>query len=558
MIDEAKFLERARKKHGEYYSYCNMNYKNYTTEITITCPVHGDFQMTPRDHATKGYGCPKCGVEKRAKKRRDTKESFIKKAEKKHNHFYDYSQVDYKGSQIPVTVICPKHGPFSVRPDMHIQGNGCRECANERISKKLALGEEEFKSRSTERHNGKYDYSLVNYKNQQTEVDIICPIHGIFPQKPEYHMNGSECPECAKVSRAMKHLLTNEDFIKRANEVHRYKYDYTKTRYTGIFNEVIITCPTHGDFVQRANDHLCGCGCQECGRLYSKYENEIYEYIKELLPGSDIIRNDRIILTGNELDLYIPSKHVAIEFDGLYWHNELNKPDKNYHLKKTELSEKRGIQLIHIFEDEWTYKQEIVKGRLKSILGLSERIYARKCQTKRLEAKEALKFIETHHIQGKVGGSFYYGLIYNDELVAVMSFGNVRRNLGRKRADGVYELLRYCSKTGVSVVGGAGKLLSKFINDVKPLKIISYADRRWSIGNLYEKLGFTFIRNTNPSYFYVLNDKRKNRFAFRKNILVKKYGCAENETEHSFCLKNNWYRIYDCGTKLYEMNLEKV
>jgi hypothetical protein len=220
MINENKFLERAHKKHGEYYSYRNMSYKNYTTPITITCPIHGDFEMTPRDHASKGYGCPKCGIEKRANKRRDTKDSFVKKAEKKHNHFYDYSKVDYKDSQTPVTVICPKHGPFSIRPDMHIQGNGCRECANEKISKKLALGEDEFKVRAAELHNGKYDYSLVEYKNQLTEVNIICPIHGIFSQKPEYHLNGSECPECAKITRAMKHLLTNEDFINRANEIH--------------------------------------------------------------------------------------------------------------------------------------------------------------------------------------------------------------------------------------------------------------------------------------------------------------------------------------------------
>lgn len=558
MINENKFLERAHKKHGEYYSYRNMSYKNYTTPITITCPIHGDFEMTPRDHASKGYGCPKCGIEKRANKRRDTKDSFVKKAEKKHNHFYDYSKVDYKDSQTPVTVICPKHGPFSIRPDMHIQGNGCRECANEKISKKLALGEDEFKVRAAELHNGKYDYSLVKYKNQLTEVNIICPIHGIFSQKPEYHLNGSECPECAKITRAMKHLLTNEDFINRANEIHWYRYGYNKTRYTGIFNEVTITCPIHGDFTQKANDHLCGCGCQECGRMFSKYENEIYEYLKKLLPNTEIIKNDRIILLGNELDLYIPSKRVAIEFDGLYWHNELNKPDKKYHLKKTELCEKNGIQLIHIFEDEWLYKTDIVKGRLKSILGLGERVYARKCCVKSIEPETALKFIESNHIQGKLGGSYYYGLYYKDTLFAVMSFGRVRKNMGRVNVDGTYELLRYCSKIGTNIVGGAGKLLKHFIRENKPTKIISYADRRWSCGNLYEKLGFDFIRNTNPSYWYVIGDKRKNRFNYRKDILIKKYGCSKDETEHSFCFKKRWYRIYDCGTKLYEMNIKNV
>lgn len=555
MINEKTFLERAHKAHGNRYLYGNMNYKNYTSEVTITCPIHGDFTQIARDHASKKQGCPICGIERRAKKRRDSKESFINKAIKKHGDYYNYSAVVYKGSQEPVTVICPKHGPFKVRPDMHIQGTGCQKCGNEKKSQKLSLGEEEFKSRSTKMHNGKYDYSLVNYKNQDTDVDIICPIHGKFTQKAEYHMNGSECPECAKISRAMKHFLGNEDFIKRAEKVHNGKYNYSKTQYTGIFNEVTITCPIHGDFTQKANDHLCGCGCQECGRLFSKYENEIYKFIRDILPENEtIIRNDRIILLGNELDLYIPERKFAIEFDGLFWHNEINKPDKKYHLNKTELCEKRGIKLIHIFEDEWVYKQDIVKGRLKSILGLGKRIYARKCTVAEIDSTTANQFINENHIQGKVGGMYHYGLYYNGELVGAMSFGKTRKNLGRKNVNGTYELLRYCSSVGCNIIGGASKLLQHFIRSVKPRKIISYADRRWSSGNLYEHIGFRFVRNTEPSYYYVLGDKRKNRFAYRKNVLIEKYGCSKEETEHSFCLKNHWYRIYDCGTKLYEMD----
>lgn len=560
MISKEKFLERAYKKHGDKYNYDKMNYVNYMTPVTITCPIHGDFIMTPRDHASKGYGCQKCGIESRAKKRKDTTEKFVEKAMAVHGNRYDYSKSVYLGTNEDITIICPEHGEFVTTPGRHLNNkNGCPECAKKAISEKLSLGKEEFVKRSTEIHCGKYDYSLSEYVNQDTPVSIICPIHGVFEQKPEYHMCGSQCPECAKVARAMKHFLGTENFVARAREVHGNRYDYSKTVYTGIYDPVTITCPEHGDFTQKANDHLCGCGCQECGRAFSRYENEIYDFLRKVMPeGATIIKNDRIILLGNELDIYIPEKKVAIEFDGLFWHNEINKPDKKYHLAKTEMCEKAGIHLIHIFEDEWIYKQDIVKGRLKSILGLNERIYARKCQIKKLEAREALKFIETHHIQGKVGGSYYYGLIYGDEVVAVMSFGNVRKNLGRERADGTYELLRYCSKTGINVIGGAGRLLSRFIKDVKPLKIISYADRRWSVGNLYEKLGFAFIRNTDPSYYYVFNDKRKNRFAFRKDVLIKKYGCSKDETEHSFCLKNRWYRIYDCGTKLYEMNIKNV
>lgn len=556
MISKETFLKRAKEKHGDKYSYDRMDYKNYTTEITITCPIHGDFTQCPREHASKGQGCPKCGVESRSKKRRDTTEIFIKKAREVHGDRYNYSLVDYKGSQIPVTIICPEHGPFQKRPDMHLNGEGCKMCANEKISKSLSLGKEEFIKRAKEVHGDKYDYSLVDYKNQGTEVNIICPIHGIFTQKPEYHMNGSQCPECAKISRAMKHLLGTDEFIKRAKEVHGDKYDYSKTIYKDIFSPLTITCPIHGDFTQKASDHLSGCGCQECGRMFSRYETEIYDYIKDLLPKDTVIqKNNRTVLNGNELDIYIPDKKIAIEFDGLYWHNEINKPDKKYHLKKTEQCEENGIRLIHIFEDEWIYKQDIVRGRIKSILGLGERIYARKCQIVKLEKREALDFIDSYHIQGKVGGSFYYGLKYGDELVAVISFGSVRKNMGRNSAERNYELLRYCSKGGVNVIGGASRLLKAFIRDVNPLKIISYADRRWSYGNLYEKLGFTFVKNTAPSYWYVIDGKRKNRFALRKDVLISRYGCDAQETEHGFCLKNHWYRIYDCGTKLYEMKL---
>lgn len=124
-------------------------------------------------------------------------------------------------------------------------------------------------------------------------------------------------------------------------------------------------------------------------------------------------------------------------------------------------------------------------------------------------------------------------------------------NCGKKEND-VYELLRFCNKRGFSVVGAASKLFKHFVNANKPLSVISYADRRWSIGKLYEKLNFTFLYDSKPNYFYLINGNRKNRFGYRKDILISKYGCDKNDTEHNFCFNNGWYRIYDCGSKVYE------
>ena len=141
-------------------------------------------------------------------------------------------------------------------------------------------------------------------------------------------------------------------------------------------------------------------------------------------------------------------------------------------------------------------------------------------------------------------------MYYNDELVSLMTFGNLRKNLNQKNEENVYELLRFCNKLDTNVVGGADKQLKYFIKTYNPNQIISYADRRWSQGNLYEKLNFKFIHNTKPNYFYVIKNKRENRFNHRKDILVKQ-GYDKNKSEHEIMKERGIYRIYDCGSKKY-------
>jgi hypothetical protein len=243
--------------------------------------------------------------------------------------------------------------------------------------------------------------------------------------------------------------------------------------------------------------------------------------------------NTRKIISPLELDVFIPSHNIAIEFDGLYWHSELHKPS-NYHLNKTELCEKQGIQLIHIFEDEWRDKRDIIKSRLKNILGLTNnKIFGRKTQIKEVNSIDAKEFLNKNHIQGNVNSSIKIGLYLNNELVSLMTFGKGRIALGGDSNQ--YELLRFCNKLDTSVIGGADKLLKYFIKTYKPKDIISYADRRWSQGDLYEKLGFDNTHNSSPNYWYIINNKRKYRFGFRKSILVKQ-GCDINKTEHQIML----------------------
>jgi very-short-patch-repair endonuclease len=283
----------------------------------------------------------------------------------------------------------------------------------------------------------------------------------------------------------------------------------------------------------------------------TKFEDEFKNFINTL--GVSYVKNNRSLIYPYEVDFYFPYQNVAVELDGLFWHCELKK-DKNYHLMKTEKCYEKGIHLIHIFEDEWLHNRDICVSRIKNILGVTQnKIGARKCNVKVVSKKEEKEFLSLNHIQGYVSSTFSYGLYYNNELVSLMTFGPYRKNLGRKQVDGEYELLRFCNKLNYHVVGGASKLLKHFIKINVPKKLISYADRRWSNGHLYETLGFKFVRNTQPNYSYIFGTQRKNRFGFRKNVLVEKYGCPHDMSEREFCFQQKWYRIYDSGNKLYEM-----
>ena len=278
-------------------------------------------------------------------------------------------------------------------------------------------------------------------------------------------------------------------------------------------------------------------------------ESEIIDFIASL--GINLVSNTREVIAPLELDIYIPTHDIAIEYNGLYWHSE-KYVNNGYHLNKTELCNNINVKLIHIFEDEWLYKKDIVKSRLKNLLGFTdERIYGRKCEIKEVKTKDKTIFLNENHIQGAVGSKYNIGLYYDDELVSIMTFSNLRKVLGLNHKDNNYELIRFCNKLNTTVIGGASKLLKYFIKTYSPSRLISYADRRWSTGNLYDKLDFKYMNNSKPNYFYVINNKREHRFKYRKDMLISN-GYDPKLTEHQIMTNRQIYRIYDCGTITYE------
>lgn len=284
---------------------------------------------------------------------------------------------------------------------------------------------------------------------------------------------------------------------------------------------------------------------------------EIVEFL-ESEGVKTIVSNSRKLIQPHEIDIYLPEYNIGIEYNGLFWHSEDGSPtsiDRNYHLNKTELCANRGIRLIHIFENEWINNTDVVKSRLKHIIvGSGRRVYARKTNLVMLNPTTIRSHMDDWHIQGTKTGSYNIGLESDGELVAIMTLGKPRYSTVYQ-----YELLRYCTKPDISVVGGASKLFKQFIRDVNPENVVSYADRRWSNGNVYERLGFTHLHNSKPNYFYVelkyKDIKLHSRVSFQKHKLADKLEHFDSDLSESQNMFNNGYRrIWDCGNQVWVWN----
>lgn len=282
-----------------------------------------------------------------------------------------------------------------------------------------------------------------------------------------------------------------------------------------------------------------------CGTSYS--EKEIVDFIKSIYNG-EVIENSKKIISPKELDIYIPSKNLAIEYNGLYWHDE-NHIEQRYHLNKTKACNEKEIDLIHIFEDDWIERKEIVKSMIASRLGIyQQKIFARKCKIKEVEKSQAKIFFDENHLQGYAQGTLYLGLFYDDELVQAIIMNK------KGFHDGNAELTRMATKLNTQVLGGFSKLMNHISDYMEYDSITSYIYRAWFNGKGYIESGFKIVKENPPSYYYIVNEKRIHKSYFRKKKIKKLYENKklefydENLSEHQNMLNNNIYRIYDCGT----------
>lgn len=317
-----------------------------------------------------------------------------------------------------------------------------------------------------------------------------------------------------------------------------YTGSFRKNKYQWKCNECFAVFSDHVDYGRTPVCKVC------YPHSVSKDEITIRKYINSL--GFDTVSNTKEVLGNLEYDIYIPSKAVAFEFNGIYWHSSLHKSSK-YHVDKFIQSRNLGVHLIQIFEDEWKNKPDIIKSRIKSILGVDTKIAARKCQIKELSSADYKLFTLTHHLQGYAHSTCRYGLYYHNQLVAAMGFSKSRYTKTG------YELIRYCSLG--TVIGGASKLFAHFRKIHNPECVVSYANRCWSNGKLYEKLGFSNATETdsNTGYWYLNGYTRYHRSNFTKGRLIE-MGEDANLTESEIMAKKGFLKIYDCGNYKYIWN----
>ena len=476
-------------------------------------------------------------------------EIFIEKAKKVHGDKYDYSKVEYVNAKTKVCIICPEHGEFWQTPNTHLSGKGCIHCGNASSAKKRKTNIEEFIKKSNIVHNNKYIYTAINYINNKTKIRIICPEHGEFWQRPDHHLMGCGCPKCM-ITR-IRNILTsnNEEFIEKANKIHKNKYDYSKSNYVNNRTKICIVCPEHGEFWQSPDKHLMMEGCPKCSHKTSKTEDEIIKIIQEVNPQ----QRNRGLIEKREIDIYIPSLKLGIEYNGLRWHSEKFGKGHEYHLDKLNKCNEQGIKLIQIFEDEWVKHREICESKLKQICGLNTnpKIYGRKCEIREITNKDIVyEFLDKNHIQGRTGFTVGLGAYHEGKLVGVITF--------KKEKEGYWDLNRFATDINYQCIGIGGKLFKHFTRKYDFQEIKSFADRRWTTdpyNNLYTKLGFEFDSFVPPTYWYynqkIDQNKRFHKFGFRKQHLHKQYGLPLTMTEREMTESLGYTRIWDCGLTKY-------
>ena len=378
-----------------------------------------------------------------------------------------------------------------------------------------------------------------------------CEYGHSWEARVDSRVNGSSCPYCSG-----RYPIVGETDLATTHPHLLQEWDWEKNHIlpievsAGSGEKTWWKCAHGHSWETRVANRKKGTGCPKCAHPTSLGEDELYEFICSLLPNEKVIQSDRSLIAPYEVDVYVPGKKIAIEYNGLFWHSESVGKDKDYHRAKYVACWEKGVQLFAIWEDDWRDKQPIVETMLENKLGVQDEdtVFARKCTVTQITSRVSRNFLNTYHIQGACNGSVHLGLEYGGRLVAVMVI--------KKTGDSAY-LERYA--TSCHVVGGMGKLLKpalKWCRENDVTQLVTFSDNQVSDGHSYATLGFTLDRELPPDYKYFYGNGRQHKFGFR----LKRFRddpqlyWQEGLTERELAELNHIPRVWDAGKKRWTIN----
>ena len=464
----------------------------------------------------QGDGCKLCTQE------RKRQEHLVQIINSFRSEGYELINGKYEDNYSKLELKCPSGHIWSTKWANWRQGNRCGICNGH--------NKQEF-SEIKESIESEIGYKVASKSSDDikatSKIKVICPNGHQFTTTYRHWKNrGQRCRKC--------HIDNNVKWdLNEIKEIMLHDgYTVISAQYIDTQSKMEFVCDKGHKYISTWESFSRGHRCHRCG--INKPHRELIEFF-ELYKLSPVI-NDRSVLDQLELDLYFPEQKIAIEYCGLYWHSEkwLN---SSYHLNKLNKCTNLGIRLFTIFEDEWLEKKEIIKSILLSKFGIGIKINARDTEVKVPTKTEATNFLIQHHLNGRITFNKAWGLFQNNSLVMLMTFGKHHRQSNE------YLLNRLCTKSGYNVVGGASRLWSYASKEIS--EVITFADRRYSEGGIYEKLGFQLVNTLMPDYSYIKNFKRFSKQSLRKPKNV-------NITEKELRKSEGYLRIYDCGKHKYK------
>lgn len=431
---------------------------------------------------------------------------------------------------------CAKGHEWSTSPKARLAGNGCPYCSGRRA----IPGETDLFTLRPDLHKYWSEKNTVDKssltKTTRTKVIWNCDAGHEWESSVAVTARSKiPCPYCSgkRVLPGFNDIKTTHPHLVELFEDPSNSEKVSK----GSDRRLNWVCDNGHATSSTVSNKVRGRGCPKCKSTTSKEELELREYIESL--GSVVEGSNKSILGGKELDIYVPDKKIAFEFNGVFFHSE-KFVDNNYHYDKWKKCSDSGIQLITIWQDSWRNRRKIVEKMIAHKLGLSveTKLYARKCGVRVISHEEAYNFLESYHIQGASSGSIRVGLFDKDELVSVAVFKVIGTTLS---------LERYA--TSYVVIGGFTKLIKFVDRNYEFAKMITFASLDVSDGSLYEKTGWTKERVLPPDYSYCFQGSRTHKFNFRKSRFESDSDLIYEDglTERELARLNNLYRIYDCG-----------